>query len=144
MVSNTSVQDRHAVVLGGAGFLGSHLCDRLVDLGARVTVIDNLITGRTDNLDQLFGESGFKFVEYDVTNYLHVPGAVDYVIHFASPASPVDYLTWPIQTLKVGSLGTHKALGLARAKVLAYCSPQPARSMAILWSIHSRRPTGEM
>ena len=116
MVSNTSVQDRHAVVLGGAGFLGSHLCDRLVDLGARVTVIDNLITGRTDNLDQLFGESGFKFVEYDVTNYLHVPGAVDYVIHFASPASPVDYLTWPIQTLKVGSLGTHKALGLARAK----------------------------
>jgi len=111
-----SVQGKHAVVLGGAGFLGSHLCDRLVGMGARVTVIDNLITGRTDNLDQLFGEPGFVFVQYDVTNYLHVGGEVDFVIHFASPASPVDYLTWPIQTMKVGSLGTHKALGLARAK----------------------------
>jgi len=106
----------HAVVLGGAGFLGSHLSKRLVDEGARVTVVDNLITGRERNLDPLFGIEGFTFVNYDVTNYLHIPGDVDYVIHFASPASPIDYLRWPIQTLKVGSLGTHKALGLAKAK----------------------------
>ena len=112
----TDAQGRHAVVLGGAGFLGSHLSDRLVELGARVTVIDNLITGHQDNIAQLIGRPGFRFVLYDVTNFLHVPGEVDYVIHFASPASPSDYLRWPIQTLKVGSLGTHKALGMARAK----------------------------
>jgi dTDP-glucose 4,6-dehydratase len=115
-VSHTEVQGRHAVVLGGAGFLGSHLSDRLVDLGARVTVIDNLITGNKDNVAPLIGRPGFRFVFYDVTDFLHVPGEVDYVIHFASPASPIDYLRWPIQTLKVGSLGTHKALGMARAK----------------------------
>ncbi|GBD86016.1 dTDP-glucose 4,6-dehydratase [bacterium BMS3Abin02] len=106
----------HAVVLGGAGFLGSHLCDRLIEEGARVTVVDNLITGREANVGHLFGRSGFVFLYYDITNFLHVPGDVDFVIHFASPASPADYLRWPIQTLKVGSLGTHKALGLARAK----------------------------
>lgn len=110
------MQDRHAVVLGGAGFLGSHLCDRLIDMGSQVTVIDNLITGNADNIAQLVGRPGFRFVFYDVTDFLHVPGTVDYVVHFASPASPIDYLRWPIQTLKVGSLGTHKALGLARAK----------------------------
>ena len=110
------VDSRHAVVLGGAGFLGSHLCDRLIDLGARVTVIDNLITGSEDNIVQLIGRPGFRFVFHDVTDFLSVPGEVDYVIHFASPASPIDYLRWPIQTLKVGSLGTHKALGMARAK----------------------------
>ena len=115
-MSNIDVQGRHAVVLGGAGFLGSHLSDRLAGMGARVTVIDNLITGRADNLDELFGEPGFRFIHHDVTDYLHVAGEVDFVLHFASPASPVDYLTWPIQTMKVGSLGTHKALGLARAK----------------------------
>jgi dTDP-glucose 4,6-dehydratase len=85
-------------------------------MGARVTVIDNLITGNADNVAQLLGRPGFRFIHYDVTDFLHVPGEVDYVIHFASPASPIDYLRWPIQTLKVGSLGTHKALGLARAK----------------------------
>lgn len=106
----------HAVVLGGAGFLGSHLCDRLVDEGANVTVVDNLITGSEGNVSHLFGRSGFTFLNYDITNYLHIPGAVDFIVHFASPASPADYLRWPIQTLKVGSLGTHKALGLARAK----------------------------
>ena len=106
----------HAVVLGGAGFLGSHLCDLLVEEGARVTVVDNLITGRVENVSDLFGRSGFTFLNYDITNFLHVPGDVDFVVHFASPASPADYLRWPIQTLKVGSLGTHKALGLARAK----------------------------
>jgi len=106
----------HAVVLGGAGFLGSHLTRRLVAGGARVTVVDNLITGREENVAPFFGEDGFAFLHYDVTNYLHIAGPVDSVIHFASPASPVDYLRWPIQTLKVGSLGTHKALGLAKAK----------------------------
>jgi dTDP-glucose 4,6-dehydratase len=107
---------RHAVVLGGAGFLGSHLCDRLVAAGARVTAIDNFITGEADNVAHLVGQQGFRLLAYDVTDYLHVAGEVDFVLHFASPASPADYLRWPIQTLKVGSLGTHKALGLARAK----------------------------
>jgi dTDP-glucose 4,6-dehydratase len=92
------------------------LADRLVAEGARVTVIDNLITGDLDNISHLFGVEGFTFIDHDVTNYLYVPGEVDYVLHFASPASPIDYLRWPIQTLKVGSLGTHKALGFALAK----------------------------
>jgi dTDP-glucose 4,6-dehydratase len=109
-------EGKHAVVTGGAGFLGSHLCDRLVESGARVTAIDNFITGDPDNVAHLVGKPGFTLVQYDVTNFLHVPGDVDYVLHFASPASPIDYLQVPIQTLKVGSLGTHKALGMARAK----------------------------
>ena len=104
------------VVTGGSGFLGSHLCERLLDEGAEVTAIDNLTTGTIANIEHLFGRDGFRFVKYDVTDYLHVPGPVDHILHFASPASPVDYLEMPIQTLKVGSLGTHKALGLARAK----------------------------
>ena len=112
----SSVADRHVVVTGGAGFLGSHLCTALLDRGARVTAIDNLVTGRLDNLAHLFGRDGFTFVNYDVTNFLHVPGEVDAILHFASPASPVDYLQLPIQTLKVGSLGTHNALGLAKEK----------------------------
>ncbi|HVM18854.1 MAG TPA: UDP-glucuronic acid decarboxylase family protein [Egibacteraceae bacterium] len=111
-----AVSGRHAVVLGGAGFLASHLCDRLAAAGAQVTVIDNFITGTSRNVEHLLGTDGFTLVDYDVTNYLHVAGDVDFVLHFASPASPADYLRWPIQTLKVGSLGTHKALGLARAK----------------------------
>ncbi len=115
-MTDMELEGRHAVVLGGAGFLGSHLCDRLADGGARVTVIDNLITGDLDNIAHLFGVGGFTFVQHDITNFLHVPGDVDFVIHFASPASPIDYLRWPIQTLKVGSLGTHKALGFARSK----------------------------
>ncbi len=106
----------HAVVLGGAGFLGSHLCERLLAAGGRVTAIDNFITGTPDNVSHLVGRDGFTLVSYDVTNFLHLPGDVDFILHFASPASPVDYLRWPIQTMKVGSLGTHKALGLARAK----------------------------
>jgi dTDP-glucose 4,6-dehydratase len=105
-----------AVVTGGAGFLGSHLCERLLAEGLEVVCIDNLLTGSLANVEHLFGWDGFTFVKYDVTNYLHVPGRVDFVLHFASPASPVDYLELPIQTLKVGSLGTHKALGLAKAK----------------------------
>jgi dTDP-glucose 4,6-dehydratase len=105
-----------AVITGGAGFLGSHLCDRLLDEGVEVVCIDNLLTGSTANIAHLFGRDGFVFVKYDVTNYIDVPGKVDFVLHFASPASPIDYLELPIQTLKVGSLGTHKALGLAKAK----------------------------
>jgi len=106
----------HVVVLGGAGFLGSHLCERLVRAGARVTAIDNFLTGDPDNVAHLVGGGAFRLIAYDVTDYLHVPGPVDHILHFASPASPVDYLRHPIQTLKVGSLGTHKALGLARVK----------------------------
>jgi dTDP-glucose 4,6-dehydratase len=105
-----------AVVTGGAGFLGSHLCDRLLAEGMEVVCIDNLLTGSMANVEHLFGVDGFTFEKYDVTNYIHVPGKVDFVLHFASPASPIDYLELPIQTLKVGSLGTHKALGLAKAK----------------------------
>lgn len=105
-----------AVVTGGAGFLGSHLCEKLLEQGIEVVCIDNLLTGSLENVEHLFGRDGFTFVKYDVTNFLHVPGPVDLVLHFASPASPIDYLELPIQTLKVGSLGTHKALGLAKAK----------------------------
>ncbi|HUG83333.1 MAG TPA: UDP-glucuronic acid decarboxylase family protein [Euzebya sp.] len=104
------------VVTGGAGFLGSHLARQLVARGARVIVLDNLSTGRAYNIDDLFGHDRFQFLHYDVTEYLHVTGVVDFVLHWASPASPIDYLRMPIQTLKVGGLGTHKALGLARAK----------------------------
>ena len=104
------------VVTGGAGFLGSHLSTVLMDRGDEVVVIDNLISGTTDNLGHLFGRDGFTFVRHDVSEYLWVPGEVHAVVHMASPASVKDYLDFPIQTLKVGSLGTHNALGLARAK----------------------------
>ncbi|MFN0157986.1 MAG: UDP-glucuronic acid decarboxylase family protein [Bacteroidota bacterium] len=106
----------HAVVTGGAGFLGSHLCDRMLAEGFRVTAIDNLITGDTKNIAHLIGNPQFHFVHHDVTEYIFIDGRVDYILHFASPASPIDYLKVPIQTLKVGSLGTHKALGLAKNK----------------------------
>ena len=109
------------VITGGAGFIGSHLCDRFLADGHEVVCLDNLLTGSLDNIAHLFGRDGFLFMKHDVTNFIHVPGPVDAVLHFASPASPLDYLRYPIQTLKVGSLGTHKALGLAlekRAKFL--------------------------
>jgi dTDP-glucose 4,6-dehydratase len=105
-----------AVVTGGAGFLGSHLCDRLLKEGFKVICIDNLITGDTDNIAHLFGNENFLFEKHDITNFIFIPDRVDYILHFASPASPIDYLKLPIQTLKVGSLGTHKALGLAKEK----------------------------
>ena len=105
-----------AVVTGGSGFLGSHLCDRLIKEGISVICIDNLLTGSIDNIQHLFGNPAFHFINHDVTNFIHVPGSVDYILHFASPASPLDYHQLPIQTLKVGSLGTHKALGLAKEK----------------------------
>ena len=109
-----------SVVTGGAGFLGSHLTDRLLSAGHDVIVIDNFITGSPQNLEHLAENIHFKFIRHDVTEYIFVPGHVDYVWHFASPASPIDYLELPIPTLKVGSLGTHNALGLAREKQAAF------------------------
>ncbi len=105
-----------SVVTGGAGFLGSHLCDRLLERDHEVVCLDNLVTGSTDNIAHLAGNPRFRFIRQDVTEYIFLDGPVDNVIHFASPASPIDYLNLPIQTLKVGSLGTHKALGLAKAR----------------------------
>ena len=105
-----------SVVTGGAGFLGSHLCARLLAEGHRVVCLDNLITGNPDNVAPMMGNENFTFLHYDVTSFVYVDGPVDNVLHFASPASPIDYLRVPIQTLKVGSIGTHKALGLSKAK----------------------------
>ena len=104
------------LITGGAGFIGSHLCDHFIGKGFEVICVDNLLTGSPDNIAHLMGHERFRFINLDVTTYLFVPGKVDYILHFASPASPLDYLELPIQTLKVGSLGTHKALGLAREK----------------------------
>jgi len=104
------------LVTGGAGFIGSHLCERLLESGHTVVALDNLITGSTDNIAHLSGRGDFSFIRHDVTEYIYLQGTVDFIFHLASPASPVDYLAYPIQTLKVGALGTHKALGLAREK----------------------------
>jgi len=103
------------LITGGAGFIGSYLCDRFLAEGDDVICMDNLITGSVDNISHL-QDSRFSFINYDVTNYIYIKGQVDYILHFASPASPLDYMEYPIQTLKVGSLGTHKVLGLAREK----------------------------
>jgi len=104
------------LVTGGAGFIGSHLCDRLLELGHSVVALDNLLTGSIENIAHLAGRDDFKFINHDVTEYIYLPGRIDFIFHLASPASPIDYLMYPIQTLKVGALGTHKALGLAREK----------------------------
>jgi dTDP-glucose 4,6-dehydratase len=104
------------LITGAAGFLGSHLCDRFVAEGHDVVGMDNFLTGSADNVAHLIGHERFRLVEHDVTNFMYVDGKLDGVLHFASPASPIDYLEFPIQTLKVGSLGTHKSLGLAKAK----------------------------
>lgn len=104
------------LVTGGAGFLGSHLCDRFILEGDELICMDNLVTGSTDNIAHLIGNKNFKFIHHDVTEYIYIEGKLDFIFHFASPASPIDYLKLPIQTLKVGSLGTHKTLGLAKAK----------------------------
>jgi len=104
------------LITGGAGFIGSHLCERFLGEGFKVLCWDNLITGDLDNIAPLFQNPDFTYYRQDITNFIHVPGPVDYILHFASPASPIDYLELPIQTMKVGSLGTHKVLGLALAK----------------------------
>ena len=104
------------MITGGAGFIGSHLCERFLSEGHEILCVDNLLTGNPDNIAHLFPDKRFQFIHQDVTQYLYVKGPLDAVLHFASPASPVDYLELPIQTLKVGSLGTHKALGLAKEK----------------------------
>lgn len=107
---------KRILITGGAGFLGSHLCERFVKEGFHVIAMDNLITGDLRNIEHLFKHPDFEFYHHDVSNFVHVPGALDYILHFASPASPIDYLKIPIQTLKVGSLGIHHLLGLARVK----------------------------
>lgn len=108
--------DKRVLITGAAGFLGSHLCDRFIKEGFHVIGMDNLITGALRNIEHLFKLENFEFYHHDVSKFVHVPGTLDYILHFASPASPIDYLKIPIQTLKVGSLGTHNLLGLARAK----------------------------
>jgi dTDP-glucose 4,6-dehydratase len=115
-MSMRPIPEAHVVVTGGAGFLGSHLCDRFLALGARVTAVDNFLTGSRDNIAHLMGHERFTLVEHDVTKHLELEGPVDAILHFASPASPIDYLRLPIPTLKVGALGTHNMLGLALAK----------------------------
>jgi dTDP-glucose 4,6-dehydratase len=107
---------KRILITGGAGFLGSHLCDKYIGLGYHVICMDNLLTGRIENINHLIPHERFTFIHHDVTNYIHISDELDLILHFASPASPIDYLEMPIQTLKVGSLGTHNALGLAKAK----------------------------
>jgi dTDP-glucose 4,6-dehydratase len=114
MTTNTT--KKRVLITGAAGFLGSHLCDRFIAEGYEVIGMDNLLTGSLSNIEHLFPLKEFSFYHHDVSKFIHVPGPLDYILHFASPASPIDYLKMPIQTLKVGSLGTHNCLGLAKAK----------------------------
>ena len=116
LVQNNKMSKR-ILITGAAGFLGSHLCDRFIAEGYQVVGMDNLITGDIKNIAHLFPLQQFEFYNHDVSNYVHVSGQLDYILHFASPASPIDYLKIPIQTLKVGSLGTHNLLGLAKEKI---------------------------
>jgi dTDP-glucose 4,6-dehydratase len=104
------------LITGGAGFIGSHLCEMFLGKGCKVICLDNLITGKLSNISRLLKDKNFKFIRHDVSEYIDIKGPIDYILHFASPASPIDYLKYPIQTLKVGSLGTHNALGLAKVK----------------------------
>ncbi|MGY1840884.1 MULTISPECIES: UDP-glucuronic acid decarboxylase family protein [unclassified Modestobacter] len=120
MAVRSAREIKRAVVTGGAGFLGSHLCEQLLDRGVEVVCLDNFLTGSPENVRHLTERPGFRLVRCDVTDYVHVPGPVDLVLHFASPASPVDYLKMPIETLKVGSLGTLHTLGLAKEKGARY------------------------
>jgi dTDP-glucose 4,6-dehydratase len=113
---STNTDKKRVLITGAAGFLGSHLCDRFIAEGYEVIGMDNLLTGSLTNIEHLFPLKDFSFYHHDVSQYINVPGPLDYILHFASPASPIDYLKMPIQTLKVGSLGTHNCLGLAKAK----------------------------
>lgn len=110
------MEKKKILITGAAGFLGSHLCDRFIKEGYRVIGMDNLITGDLKNIEHLFKLEHFEFYHHDITRFIHIPGDLDYILHFASPASPIDYLKIPIQTLKVGAMGTHNCLGLAKAK----------------------------
>lgn len=112
--------NKRIVITGGAGFIGSHLCEYFLDKAYDVFCVDNLITGSLENISHLFGVKEFVFINHDITNYIHIPGKIDYVLNFASPASPIDYLEHPIQTLKVGALGTHKTIGFAKDKKARY------------------------
>jgi hypothetical protein len=132
----TKSKKKTAVVTGGAGFLGSHLSDRLLAEGFRVIAIDNLITGNTDNIEHLAGNPDFKFIRHNVSEFIFVPGPVDYVFHFASPASPIDYLEHPIPTLKVGALGSHNTLG--------FYWPRRRSVTVILWFTPKAKTTGGM
>lgn len=132
------------LITGGAGFLGSHLCDLFLENGHQVIAMDSLITGTTDNIAHLAGREGFRFIKHDVTNHIYLEGELDAVLHFVSPASPVDYLELPIQTLKVGSLGTHNALGLALEKKRGFYWLPHLRSMEIQSNIHRRKIIGGM
>src|SRR6476620_1524380 len=114
--TNKKSMGKRVLITGGAGFLGSHLCDRFIKEGYEVMAMDNLITGDIRNIEHLFPLKNFTFYDHDVTKFIHIPGELDYILHFASPASPIDYLKIPIQTLKVGALGTHNLLGVAKAK----------------------------
>ena len=110
------MQKKRILISGAAGFIGSHLSDRFLSEGYQVIAMDNLLTGDLANIEHLFKEKDFEYYHHDVTKFIHVPGKMDYILHFASPASPIDYLQMPIQTLKVGALGTHNCLGLAKEK----------------------------
>ena len=133
-----------AVVTGGAGFLGSHLCERLLDEGYEVLCLDNFVTGEAGNVAHLVQRGPFRLIRSDVTDFVHIGGPVDAVLHFASPASPMDYLQLPIQTLKVGSIGTLHTLGLAREKRARYLLASTSEAYGDHRYIRSLRPIGDM
>jgi dTDP-glucose 4,6-dehydratase len=135
---------KRILITGGAGFLGSHLCDRFINEGYQVIAMDNLLTGSLDNIAHLFPLKAFEYHHHDVTKFVHVPGPLDYILHFASPASPIDYLKMPIQTLKVGALGTHNLLGLANEKRPVFWWPPPLKCTVIRSSTPKKKTIGVM
>lgn len=132
------------LITGGSGFIGSHLVDRLLSEGHRVVAMDNLVTGDLSNIEAHRSNPRFEFIYHDVSNHIHIAGDIDWVLHFASPASPIDYLQLPIQTLKVGAMGTHNALGLAKARNAKFLLASTSEVYGDPRSILSRRITGEM